>query len=236
MKYIYFIFLLTCVAGCKNNGGNSSEGTNPLVQNFPAETTTKMISTYADGTYCAQVEHHNTTHRTTRTYASYVEIRNNELIQINWPKGGWKDDSRFSAAKLDDSGCATLVSAKGHNYIVTINNDGPCAVESTKAREDQLRREPYAKEVEGYVIWAQSGCKYVMINIGGLYVVANRSYAFLSNGDHVRGNLAKIGYQHLYNISNNEEERIYIDNYYGSKTHAIERIKEKCNQLSKEGK
>ncbi|RYE30454.1 MAG: hypothetical protein EOP48_31980, partial [Sphingobacteriales bacterium] len=55
---------------------------------------------YADGTWCAEVEYYNPNTGTRNTYDLDVEVENNELIQIDWPNGGWLDESHFSAEDI----------------------------------------------------------------------------------------------------------------------------------------
>lgn len=232
------LILIVLLVSCKNNQHTSSEdqpSRQDLQKAFADQQSTEdkdnSSGKYDDGTYCATVEYYNPNTGTHSTYELSVEVEDGELTVIHWPNGGWLDDSHFTPEELDEDGSVSFTSDQGYEYTVTIDSDGPCTYTNTKAVSPSQAEKQHVDEDEGYVMWSKSGCNYVIIECGGWYVVADKSYgAFtLSRGDRVRGDLASYGMQEFYNFSSGDEEEVYVDNYYGSKSSALEKVAEKCN-------
>ncbi len=78
---------------------------------------------YPDGTYCAEVEYYNSSTGTRRSYDLDVEVQNGDLVQIDWPNGGWLDSTHFSPDNIS-SGEVRFTSDKGYRYTVTIGSFG----------------------------------------------------------------------------------------------------------------
>lgn len=55
---------------------------------------------YPDGTYCAEVEYYNPNTGARNTYDLDVEVEEGDLTVINWPNGGWLDDTHFSPENI----------------------------------------------------------------------------------------------------------------------------------------
>ncbi|WP_448103619.1 hypothetical protein [Pedobacter panaciterrae] len=99
---------------------------------------TGEILRYADGTYCAEVEYYYSKTGTRSTYTLSVEIEDNQLIRIDWPNGGWLDDTHFNPPDIED-GTAEFTSDVGVDYTVTIlGEDGYCALSSSAIDEESL--------------------------------------------------------------------------------------------------
>ena len=49
-----------------------------------------------------------------------VNVKNNEIIEIDWPNGGKLDENDFSKAILDEDGNTSFTSTKGYEYEVKI--------------------------------------------------------------------------------------------------------------------
>jgi ribosomal protein L37E len=122
MKYILLSFSIV-LFGCGGRD-DSSEGRSI----FTGE--------YKDGTYCADVSYHNPNTGTSNTYTLNVEVENNELVKINWPNGGWLDDSHFSPQELDENGYCSFESDKGYEYTVQITGSECSFDDRSKAASD----------------------------------------------------------------------------------------------------
>ncbi len=81
---------------------------------------------YKDGTWCADVEYYNPNTGTRNTYQLNVEVKSNELIQIDWPNGGWLDETHFSAEDISDGECS-FTSDRGYEFTVTLNSEEGCS-------------------------------------------------------------------------------------------------------------
>jgi len=80
---------------------------------------------YPDGTYCAEVEYYNssTGTRRRRSYDLDVEVENGDLVQIDWPNGGWLDSTHFYPENIS-TGEVSFRSDKGYRYTVTLGSFG----------------------------------------------------------------------------------------------------------------
>jgi hypothetical protein len=114
-----FSTFLISVISCSDN---STEEKGALEVTKPSEESKK----YPDGTYCADVTYFNPNTSTLRTYTLNVEVEDNALTMINWPNGGWLDDSHFSPAKLDHDGSCKFTSDKSYEYKIKITGP-PCS-------------------------------------------------------------------------------------------------------------
>jgi hypothetical protein len=70
-----------------------------------------------DGTYCADVAFKNADTGKKVNYALVVEVKDQQLVQIVFPKGH-SDTSSIPATKISDKGTCTVMSAAGQLYNV----------------------------------------------------------------------------------------------------------------------
>lgn len=91
---------------------------------------------YEDGTYCADVSYYNSNTGTSNSYSLNVEVENNELVRIQWPNGGWLDDSHFTPEELDKSGYCSFKSDKGYEYTVQITGSECSIDDKSRAKSD----------------------------------------------------------------------------------------------------
>lgn len=81
---------------------------------------------YEDGTYCADIEYYNPRTGTTSDYTLTIEIEDNRLIRIDWPNGGWLDESHFSDVEITEDGEANFESDRGYEYTLRIVGSSAC--------------------------------------------------------------------------------------------------------------
>lgn len=120
------LFLCT-VFGC----GSSPTQSEPVKRSIDGATESSSIDeeeseveysgcSYDDGTYSANVDYYNDETGFSNTYTLDVEVENCEVIQINFPNGGWLDSDHISPAELDDDGQCTIYGEEGKVYDVEI--------------------------------------------------------------------------------------------------------------------
>lgn len=78
---------------------------------------------YPDGTYCAEIEYYNPSTGTRNRYDLDVEVESGDLTIINWPNGGWLDDTHFVPENIS-SGEVQFTSDMGNRYTVTLGDFG----------------------------------------------------------------------------------------------------------------
>ncbi len=98
-------------------------------------------NSYKDGTYCASVTYDNPSTGTNHTYNLNVEVRNNKLIKILWPNGGWLDDSHFTPPHLSVNSSCSFRSDKGYTYTVKITGAECTGASAQDILEDNRPRE-----------------------------------------------------------------------------------------------
>lgn len=78
---------------------------------------------YADGSYSAEVDYYNPKTGFTNTYELDVEVEDCNVIEIDFPKGGWLDDSHIEPTAIDDDGNASIDDDRGRNFDVHLSEN-----------------------------------------------------------------------------------------------------------------
>jgi hypothetical protein len=97
----------------------------------------EIISNYEDGTYCAEIEYYNPRTGTNSIYTLTVELEDGRLVNINWPNGGWLDESHYSGVEISDSGEAYFESDRGYQFTLQIISSGACEFDSDLNNEEE---------------------------------------------------------------------------------------------------
>jgi hypothetical protein len=77
---------------------------------------------YQDGTYSADVDYYNPETGHSASYSLTVKVQDCQVVQINFPNGGWIDNDHISPEDLDDTGRATIDGEEGKTFEVQIHN------------------------------------------------------------------------------------------------------------------
>lgn len=77
---------------------------------------------FEDGTYSATVDYYNPETGYSQTYTLDVEVENCEVVQIDFPNGGWLDSDHITPAELDEDGNCTVDGEDGKTYEIQIDN------------------------------------------------------------------------------------------------------------------
>lgn len=73
-----------------------------------------------DGKYNAIVTYYNPNTGTHSTYTLPVYVRDNRLMRIDFPKGGWLDTSNFEPSRLSWTGQTCINTDRNYQYCVDI--------------------------------------------------------------------------------------------------------------------
>lgn len=107
-----------------NNSSNDEEDEN-IVGNEDEQEEEK--EKFPDDTYCAEVEYYNPKTGTRSSYTLTIEVESNEVVEINFPNGGWLDNDHFNGADLEEDGTTNFTSDRGYEYEITIiGNENNC--------------------------------------------------------------------------------------------------------------
>lgn len=77
---------------------------------------------FDDGTYSATVDYNNPETAYSATYTLDVDVRDCQVVQINFPNDGYLDDDHISYADIDDDGNANVYGEDGKTYQIQIDN------------------------------------------------------------------------------------------------------------------
>lgn len=132
MKRLLILYFFLCFS-CNSNKEVQLE--NDIVESSYEKS--ESITNYEDGTYCAEVEYYNPRTGTNSIYTLTVEIEEGRLVRINWPNGGWLDESHYSGVEISDSGEAYFESDRGYQFTLQIISSGACEFDSDLNIEDK---------------------------------------------------------------------------------------------------
>jgi len=76
---------------------------------------------FEDGTHSATIEYYNPDTDYSNTYTLDVEVEDCQVIQIQFPNGGWLDDSHISPTDLDEDGTASIKDDRGRTWDIDID-------------------------------------------------------------------------------------------------------------------
>ncbi|PGH41011.1 MAG: hypothetical protein CRN43_00935 [Candidatus Nephrothrix sp. EaCA] len=75
-----------------------------------------------DGTYSSTVEYYNPNTGYSGTYSLDVEVQDCQVVQINFPNGGYLDEDDISYSDIDEDGNASVDGEDGKTYEIHIDD------------------------------------------------------------------------------------------------------------------
>ena len=76
---------------------------------------------FEDGTYSATVDYNNSETGYSASYTLEVEVQDCQVVQINFPHGGYIDEGDISAGDLDEDGNASVEGEDGKSFEIQIS-------------------------------------------------------------------------------------------------------------------
>ena len=117
IRHYIIVFLAIILISCNDDEDTNPDTSNTVNENNSTETGCK----YSDGSHSATVEYNNPRTGHIATYTLNVEVQNCEVIEIDFPKGGWLDDSHIDATEVSSDGDASIEDDKGRTFNVHID-------------------------------------------------------------------------------------------------------------------
>ncbi len=111
------LFLLSSCIG-KSSSSNNSSGNNEIDEEECYEEESRRIE---DGTYSADVEYYNPDTGYSSNYTLDVEVQDGCVVEIEFPNGGYLDDSHIDPTELDEDGNCTVYDDEGREYVIHID-------------------------------------------------------------------------------------------------------------------
>ncbi|MEO6838610.1 MAG: hypothetical protein ABI261_08270 [Ginsengibacter sp.] len=78
---------------------------------------------YKDGTYSAEVDYDNPETGFTNTYELDVQVEDCNVIEIDFPKGGWLDSDHIDPTAIDNDGNASIDDDRGRTFDVHLSEN-----------------------------------------------------------------------------------------------------------------
>lgn len=113
---IFTAILLNLFVGCGNSNEDGSDSQDT------EDGSHKNSCGYEDGTHSATVDYNNPETGYNATYTLDVQVADCEVTEIDFPKGGWLDDTHIAPAEVDEDGDASIEDDRGRTFDVHIAN------------------------------------------------------------------------------------------------------------------
>ena len=130
-QFILFTIALGLIVSCssKSNGGGrgssraeeEEESSGYSEGDYEEGNDSNNGCVVDDGTYSATVDYYNPETGYTQTYSLDVEVEACEVVQIDFPNGGWLDSDHISPSALDDNARCTVDGEEGRSYDIQID-------------------------------------------------------------------------------------------------------------------
>lgn len=126
-----FILLTIFFLSCSSKENNKEESSNTTPTNVSSSYTySESYSSYdseedygiEDGTHSASVDYYNPNTGTSNSYYLDVEVEDGQVVCINFPNGGYLDDSHIDVTEVDDDGSCTIYDDEGREYYIQIED------------------------------------------------------------------------------------------------------------------
>jgi hypothetical protein len=141
IKFSLAFIIVIVQFGCSNSQLNNP----PFEKNTP----TKRVYTshnndaesnntcgFNDDTYSATVDYDNPTTGYNTTYTLDVEVEDCQVVQIDFPNGGYLNDDHITPEDLDNNGDATIEDDRGRTFQVHIDKIGNDKIDDNKNDND----------------------------------------------------------------------------------------------------
>lgn len=119
LKGLFFNLLLLFLISCGHSAGGDEDDKPSKSQ----EETSGSDSACGieDGTHLATVNYFNPDTNYSATYSLQVEVEDCEVIQIDFPNGGYLDNDHIDPSEIDEDGNASVEDDQGRSFEVNID-------------------------------------------------------------------------------------------------------------------
>ena len=110
------LFLLSSCIG-KSSSSNNRYDDNDIDEEEYHEESRRI----EDGTYSADVDYYNPDTGYSSNYTLDVEVLDGCVVEIDFPNGGYLDDTHIDPTELDEDGNCTVYDDEGREYEIHID-------------------------------------------------------------------------------------------------------------------
>lgn len=151
-KLLKILCVIVAVSGCKSkpsqdretfsSQSSSSSNNDGSPSSYSDE---NGESAYPDGEYCASVAYSNDNTGYSSSYTLTVQVEDGKLTQIDWPNGGWLDDSHFDPPDVESDGSCSFTADDDRTFNIQIDGEGGCVVNIGSLDDDDSDEEEQLK-------------------------------------------------------------------------------------------
>jgi hypothetical protein len=116
---LFILSIVSCSSRSSSYSDEDNEGESSYSENNNSEDEDE--EGIEDGTHSAAVDYYNPKTGYSQSYNLDVEVEDGEVNQINFPNGGYLDNSHINSGELQD-GNTTLEDENGRSYEITIDD------------------------------------------------------------------------------------------------------------------
>lgn len=121
-KTILLYLLLGLLVSCSDTSDNDDSESSTQDNTQSRENSDNDGCKFENGTHSATVDYFNPETGYSKTYTLDVEVQDCEVVQINFPKGGWLDNDHITPAEIDSDGSCNIDGENGKTYEIQIDN------------------------------------------------------------------------------------------------------------------
>ncbi|SDD89839.1 peptidase associated/transthyretin-like domain-containing protein [Riemerella columbipharyngis] len=121
MKKIILLLIVGLLVACSGKSKRISNDKGGFYsEDYFGEDWQDEGGSYSNGTYTATVDYYNSKTGYSATYTLDVEVEDGQVVQIDFPNGGYLDDDHIAPADLDEHGKTTIYGEDGKEYEIQI--------------------------------------------------------------------------------------------------------------------
>jgi hypothetical protein len=123
MKYFVVIIFFTCLSSCESDVDRKREIHKAEARSYKELNEEEGDCGISDGQHEADVEYTNPRTNYTHDYTLDIQVENCQVIEIDFPKGGWLDMHHIDPSEIDENGDASLTDDKGREWHIHFDSD-----------------------------------------------------------------------------------------------------------------
>jgi hypothetical protein len=135
MRYLIFIFLNIYLASCQNSADEKREEHKENAKSYKAINQDAGNCQVSDGEHEADVEYANPNTGYSKEYTLNIQVENCQVIEIDFPKGGWLDMHHIDPTEINENGDASLTDDEGREWNIHFDSDQ----NSNESKDDDNR-------------------------------------------------------------------------------------------------
>src|SRR5579863_5995240 len=123
MKYLLLLLLCFYFSVCETDVEKEREEHKEKAGSFKPINKERGDCGLSDGEHEADVDYTNPNTNYTKEYTLNIQVQNCQVVEIDFPKGGWLDMHHIDPTEIDENGDASLTDDKGREWTIHFETD-----------------------------------------------------------------------------------------------------------------